>query len=111
MNEMVRVMVVEDQPEVIRMVGDVLAHADRGGFFVESVSRLADGLRRVTAGGIDLVLLDLSLPDSTGLETFQEMFRAAPEVPIVVLTGLDDEDIGLAALREGAQDYVLKGEI
>ncbi len=107
----VRVMLVEDQPEIVRMVADVLAQADRGGFFVESVSRLSDALRRIAAGGIDLILLDLSLPDSTAMSTFQGMFRAAPEIPIVVLTGLDDEEIGLAALREGAQDYVLKGEL
>lgn len=93
------------------MVGDVLAHAGRTGFFVESVGRLSDALRRLSAGGIDLILLDLSLPDSTGIDTFHEVFRTAPEVPIVVLTGLDDEDVGLAALRDGAQDYVLKGEI
>jgi len=111
MNDMVRVMLVEDQPEVVRMVGDVLAHAGRGGFFVESVSRLSDGLNRITAGGIDLVLLDLTLPDSSGLQTFEDMYRAAPEVPIVVLTGLEDEGVGLSALHEGAQDYVLKSEI
>lgn len=111
MNEMVRVLLVEDQPEVVRMVGDVLAHADRGGFFVESVSRLEDAVRRIAAGGIDLVLLDLSLPDSTGLATFHEVYKTAPEVPVVVLTGLDDEEIGLMALRDGAQDYVLKSEI
>lgn len=109
--ERIRVLVVEDQPEVVRMIGDVLAHADRIGFFIESVSRLSDATRRLGAGGVDLVLLDLSLPDSTGLGTFEETFKAAPEVPIVVLTGLDDEEIGLLALREGAQDYILKGEI
>jgi PAS domain S-box-containing protein len=111
MSKSVRVLLIEDQPEVVRMVGDVLAQAERGAFFVESVSRVGDGVRRLSAGGIDLVLLDLALPDSTGLDTFHEIFKAGPEIPIVVLTGLDDEEMGLLALREGAQDYVLKGEI
>ena len=111
MSDMVRVLLVEDQPEVIRMVGDVLSQAQRGGFFVESTSRVEDAVRRLAAGGIDLVLLDLSLPDSSGLQTFLDIYKAGPDTPIVVLTGLDDEDVGLMALREGAQDYVLKGEI
>src|SRR5678816_3607463 len=108
MSDMVRVLLVEDQPEVIRMVGDVLSQAQRGGFFVESVSRVEDAVRRLTAGGVDLVLLDLALPDSAGLQTFLTIYQAASDTPIVVLTGLDDEDVGLLALREGAQDYVLK---
>jgi PAS domain S-box-containing protein len=78
---------------------------------VEAHRQLAEGLDRLSAGGIDLVLLDLSLPDSAGLDTFLNLFNRAPEVPIVVLTALEDETLALTALRDGAQDYLIKNEL
>lgn len=62
-------------------------------------------------GGVDVILLDLSLPDSQGLDTFIRMHTKAPEVPIVVLTGLDDETISVQAMQAGAQDYLIKGQV
>lgn len=75
----------------------------------EHVSRLGDALALLEARRFDAILLDLSLPDSTGLETIRRTYAIAPDTPIVVLTGLDDAMFATAALREGARDYVVKG--
>lgn len=74
-------------------------------------SCLAEAERRLACGGIDAILLDLSLPDSHGLSTITAILEAAPEVPIVVLTDRDDESLALQALQAGAQDYLLKGQM
>jgi PAS domain S-box-containing protein len=111
MNNTIRVLVIEDNPPLLRMIGDMLDQAPEAVFLVESTGRLGDGLARLAGGGIDLVLLDLSLPDSQGLATFQACYSRAPDVPIVVLTALEDETVAMGALREGAQDYVIKSEM
>ena len=66
--------------------------------------------RSWSRGEIDLVLLDLGLPDSRGLETFVKAYAHAPQIPFVVLTGLNDETVALSAVRQGAQDYLVKGQ-
>ena len=68
------------------------------------------GLEKLDQGEIDLVLLDLGLPDSRGLDTFVKAYSHAPQIPFVVLTGLNDETVALTAVREGAQDYLVKGQ-
>jgi diguanylate cyclase (GGDEF)-like protein len=68
------------------------------------------GLERLAAGGIDVVLLDLGLPDSVGLDTFTTVNTQAPQVPILVLTGLDDEALAVQVVQQGAQDYLVKGQ-
>jgi DNA-binding NtrC family response regulator len=68
-------------------------------------------LECLAAGDIDIVLLDLSLPDSLGLDTFTRVYDKAPCLPIIVLTGLDDEELAAKAVREGAQDYIIKGQV
>jgi diguanylate cyclase (GGDEF)-like protein len=75
------------------------------------VGRLAQGLERLGAGGIALVLLDLSLPDSLGLDTFAKVYAHSPTVPIIVLTGNDDQTVALSAVKSGAQDYLVKGRL
>jgi diguanylate cyclase (GGDEF)-like protein len=73
--------------------------------------RLATGLARLVEGGIDVVLLDLSLPDSQGPDTFIKVQAQMPDMAVVVLTGLDDEALALQAMQAGAQDYLVKGQI
>ena len=105
----VKILLVEDNPGDARLVQEMLAEME-GSFTLEWVPRLADGLERLSKGEIDLVLLDLGLPDSKGIDTFFRAYAHAPETPFVLLTGLDDETLAVTAVRRGAQDYLLKGE-
>jgi len=105
------VLLVEDNPGDVRRIQEMLAEARDGRVDLEPVERLSIGLERLSGGDIDIVLLDLSLPDSRGLVTFKRTYDQAPRVPIIVLTGLDDEDLGVQAVREGAQDYLIKRQV
>ena len=78
-------------------------------FKLTHASCLKDGLEYLSAGGIDLVLLDLTLPDCAGFETFARVAAAAPETPIIVLSGQDDESLAMNTVHQGAQDYLVKG--
>jgi PAS domain S-box-containing protein len=109
MNEELTVLVVEDNPAEADLILEMLPETGPVRFKVKSVPRLSGALDRLEGGGIDVVLLDLGLPDSQGLDTVLAVKAAAPHVPIVVLTGYDDEATGQAAAREGAQDYLVKG--
>lgn len=87
----------------------MLAEGSLCRFELETVDRLSDGMQRLSKGGMAAVLLDLSLPDSAGLQTISALHEHAPDVPIVVLTGSADEALGVQALGAGAQDYLVKG--
>ena len=106
----IRVLLVEDNPGDARLIREMLAEAEAQDFSVEWVSRLADGLERLSQDQIDVVLLDLGLPDSQGLDTFIQAHNQAPQVPFVVLSGLADQTLALTAVRKGAQDYLFKDE-
>ncbi len=105
------VLLVEDNPADARLLKEILADAGPTDLTMIWTERLGDGLARLRAGGVDVVLLDLSLPDATGMDTVTRTHAAAPEVPIVVLTGLDDETAALQAMKWGAQDYLVKGQV
>ncbi len=107
----ISVLLIEDDPDDSLLIREMLAESGDGRFRVEAAQRLSEGLRRLDEGGVDVVLLDLGLPDSVGLETLGAVQQRAPDVPVVVLTGLDDEAVGLHAMREGAQDYLVKGQV
>jgi diguanylate cyclase (GGDEF)-like protein/PAS domain S-box-containing protein len=104
------VLVVEDNPGDARLVELYLREEPAHPFRVVKAVRLADALDILAASAIDVVLLDLSLPDSFGLETLSRLRASQPTVPVVVLTGTADEALALAALRQGAQDYLVKGQ-
>ena len=106
----IKVLLVEDNPGDARLIGEMLSAGDDL-FELIHVGDLSAGLERLYAGGIDVILLDLLLPDSRGLATFSKAHVSAPQVPIIVLTGLGDEEVGVQAVREGAQDYLVKGEV
>jgi signal transduction histidine kinase len=112
----INVLLIEDKPGDVRLIREMLAEA-RGTNSTWSAIRLAHadrlrtGLARLAEGHFDVVLLDLSLPDAQGLDTFVKTQAQAPEVPLVVLTGFDDETLALQTVREGAQDYLIKGQI
>jgi len=107
----IRALLIEDNPGDARLIGVMLAEVKSPPFDIERAERLSAGLECLAEGGIDVVLLDLSLPDSHGLETFARVHAEAPEVPIIVLTGLADTELAVKAVREGAQDYLVKGEL
>ena len=108
---MSNVLLVEDNPGDARLIQEMLADANGDHFRLWRADRLSDGLDMLSSGDIGVVLLDLSLPDSLGMETFCTMFAHAPQVPIIVLTGTDDEVMALHAVKTGAQDYLIKGEV
>ncbi|MDZ7270025.1 MAG: response regulator [candidate division KSB1 bacterium] len=104
-----KVLLVEDNPGDARLVEIALSEPGPVHFRLERVGLLSAALRRLEKEEFDLVLLDLSLPDSQGLETVVAIRKQSPQVPVVVLTGLDDEQSSVEALHMGAQDYLVKG--
>jgi signal transduction histidine kinase len=105
------VLLVEDNPGDARLIRESLTDLSDGSFDLETTDRLATALLRLSAGGVDALLLDLALPDSKGKETFTRAKALAPTVPIIVLTGLGDEELALKMVQEGAQDYVTKMDL
>jgi phosphoserine phosphatase RsbU/P len=107
----VKVLLIEDNPMDVRLIGIMLRDSAPTLFQIEQVDRLERGLQQLGNGAFDLVLVDLSLPDSHGLETFSRVHAVAPKVPIIVLSGLADETVAVSAVHEGAQDYLVKGQV
>ena len=106
----IKLLLVEDNPIYAQLIQEMLAEAEGEKFAIDWVPYLSQALLRLSHGEIDLVLLDLGLPDSQGLDTFVQAYAQAPGVPFVLLTGFDDETLALTALRQGAQDYLVKGQ-
>src|SRR2546421_2474614 len=107
-----KVLVIEDNSLDTRLIQIMLHEAGGGQFDLQQTERLATGLELLARGDIGLVLLDLSLPDSLGgLVTFKRVHAQAPDVPIIVMTGLNDENIAVQAVQQGAQDYLVKGQV
>ncbi len=109
--EHIKVLLIEDNPGDARLVKEMLVKAENTSFDLEWKERLSAGLERIAGGGIDIVLLDLMLPDSRGFDTFARTRVQASEIPIVVVSGMDDEALAVRAVREGAQDYLVKGRV
>ena len=106
----IKVLLVEDNPGDARIIIESLREASSD-FDLQRVDHLKAALERLGHAAVDVVLLDLGLPDSQGLDTFERAHRHAVNEPIVVLSGLDDENLALQAVRRGAQDYLVKGRI
>lgn len=104
-----RILLVEDNAGDARLIRELLVEARALALELVQADRLQTGLGLLVSSGVNLVLLDLGLPDSQGLETFLSVHACAPQIPVIVLTGLNDEAVALRALHEGAQDYLVKG--
>jgi signal transduction histidine kinase len=104
----VNVLLIEDRKEYALMLRTMLTKGTGERFPLEHVQTLSEGLERLRQGGIDLVLLDLELPDSVGIETFARTAAAAPEVPIIVLSSDSEEALAVQTVHHGAQDYLVK---
>ena len=107
-NTVLKIMLIEDSAEDAQLVREMLD--DRGDNFVLKRSdRLSSGLRLLEEESFDVVLLDLGLPDSAGIDALTNIRNQAPALPIIVLTGLSDETLAVKAISLGAQDYLVKG--
>lgn len=103
-----RVLLVEDNDDDVLLIQELLSGTK---ISIARAELLSLGLEQLAKGGFDAVLLDLSLPDAQGLNTIGRVLRQVPGVPIVVLTGLDDEEAAVKAVEQGAQDYLIKGQV
>lgn len=113
---LLRVLLVEDNDGDARLIQIALSetaahHRSDVQFALERARRLGDAVSGARASAPDVALLDLNLPDSHGVESFSRLRGAVPDLPIVVLSGLGDEDVGAQCVREGAQDYLAKGSV
>lgn len=106
----IRVLVVEDNPGDAALIRYSLAEPGQGKFAIAHAPSLKETIEHLTSAVFDVILLDLSLPDSYGLETVKKVLEVAPpKAAVVVLSGLDDEELALEAVKQGAQDYLVKG--
>jgi PAS domain S-box-containing protein len=107
------VLLIEDSPDDAFFIREMLSGADdaRGGFRLTHADRLSDGLAHLAQHRLDVVLLDLGLPDSLGLHAYGKIRAQAADVPVIVLSGLDDEALAVEAVGYGAQDYLVKGTV
>jgi diguanylate cyclase (GGDEF)-like protein/PAS domain S-box-containing protein len=107
----IRVLLIEDNPDDAELIRVRLGRATETDFLLTHEDRLAKGIDRLKREPYDVVLLDFSLPDSLGLDTFLSVRQTAPRAPVIVLTSLDDDELAARAVREGAQDYLVKREV
>jgi len=110
-SEKIEVLLIEDNPGDAHLIQEMLVEAGEAWFQVEYADRLSRGLEHLKNGGVDVVLLDLGLPDGQGFDAFEKVQAQSPAVPVVVLTGFDDETLAVEAMRHGAQDYLVKGDV
>ncbi len=107
----VTVLMIEDDPLYAHVIRRYLQDPSAHGLEIKCADRLAAGLETLSCEHIDLVLLDLSLPDSEGYDTFHNLRQAAPAVPVIVLTGFEDDEMAKRAVRHGAQDFLAKSDL
>jgi DNA-binding NarL/FixJ family response regulator len=109
--ENIKVLLIEDNPSDAQILQEVLSQVFSPVFDITHVDSLNDGLQHLAWEDFDVVFLDLSLPDGSGVEILLQVQAVAPHRPILVMTGLDDEDIAVKAMQKGAQDYLVKGKV
>jgi signal transduction histidine kinase len=106
-----RVLLVEDNAGDARLLREMFNKESAGSFALTHLTRMSEAEKLLAQGGVDIVLFDMGLPDGHGLETLRRARAAAPDVVMIVLTGLEDEALAAEAIKEGAQDYLIKGQI
>ncbi len=105
------ILLVEDNLIDFHLIYEMLTQLGDSRVEILHADTLAGGMQQVNTHSVDLVLLDLNLPDSEGLDTFIKMRQAAPHAPVVVLSGVDSSELALQAVQNGAQDYLIKGKL
>ncbi|HSH66798.1 MAG TPA: response regulator, partial [Bacteroidia bacterium] len=111
MTEKLNILLVEDNPGDARLIDIFMKEAFGGGYVLSISEDLTTGLQQIHEHTFDIIIADLSLPDSDGLDTFKRIHENAPEIPTIVLTGLEDESVGINAVKFGAQDFLIKGKL
>ena len=109
--KVLQVLLVEDNAGDARLLREMFSKERAESFELTHLLRMSDAVPHLAKGGVDIALLDLGLPDAHGLDSVRRAHEVAPNVPVIVLTGLDDEALAAEAMKEGAQDYLIKGEI
>ncbi|TVP60258.1 MAG: response regulator [Nodularia sp. (in: Bacteria)] len=109
--KLIKVLLVEDNPGDVFLLQELLEEVTTANVELQPAEQLCEAFDCIARNSFDVILLDLSLPDSQGLDTFISMARHAKATPIIVLTGLDDETLALRAMQSGAQDYLVKGQV
>lgn len=107
----INILLIEDNPGDVRLLQELLKEVTSVQFQLEQADRLSQGVQRLSQQQFDVILLDLTLPDSQALDSFVRLHDHAPEMPIVVITGLNDETLAVQAVQQGAQDYLVKGQL
>lgn len=111
LNLIINVLLIEDNPGDVRIIKELLGEAKELKFNLHSAENLLKGLTYITESSFDIILLDLTLPDSSGIETLKRMLEHDSKYPIIVLTGTNDLQLAIQAVKVGAQDYLVKGQI
>jgi two-component system sensor kinase len=112
-NKLINVLLIEDSTFATRHTQKMLDDVKSARFATElkCAARLSEGLEYLVKGGIDIILLDLTLPDSNELETYTKVHTQNPDIPVVVISGIEDETLAMQAVKQGAQDYLVKGRL
>lgn len=105
-----KILLIEDNPGDVRLVREMLKEVP-GDFALHSAPRMAEGLEFLLGNQVDVVLLDLNLPDSGGLKTLTRLQMLSPDIPVVIMTSIDDEVLAIQAVQLGAEDYLVKGQV
>ncbi|MGE5683269.1 MAG: PAS domain S-box protein [Bacillota bacterium] len=108
--EKINILIIEDNPGDVELISYMLAEDNDIAFNVNHCSKLSEGIENLKKVKPDIVLLDLGLPDSVGLNTFEKLHSEASHVPVIIMTGLEDKATVTRAVKLGAQDYLIKGE-
>lgn len=107
----IRILLIENNPDYVVLMREMLANVGEASFSLECADDLSTALERLKKKDVDIVLLDLWLPDSRGLDTFANVHSRAPDVPIIILSALKDRRLAAEAIEAGAQDYLVKEEV
>src|SRR4030042_2190331 len=109
--DIIKVLLIEDNPGDARLVKEMVIDGRSNKFSLAHARLFREGLALLKDGGYHVILLDLSLPDGHGLDNIRQVCSMAPYLPVIILTGLDDETIAIRAVHEGAEDYLVKGQM
>lgn len=104
-------MLVEDNPGDVKVIYEMLNDDEKHKYYISNSNRLDESIKKLITEKFDIILLDLGLPDSEGMDTFDIMKYNAPEIPIIVLTGFKEDILEVCTVGKGAKDYLVKDEL